>query len=718
MKLETIENSKWLILGAGAVLTEYYLPAFEYLGLVNNLTIVEFDAVRAREVERDFTCKVINDSYENYLEQIVAGSFDCAIILLPNRLHLSAIGLLLDRRIPVLCEKPLVTSNAEYSKLVDLQAKSGTNVSVAMVRRLTPSFQALQAILNETEKSEIQEIYIADGNPYSWVADSPAFFDPLNGGVLADMGVHYLDQLEQLFSNITVQKYSDDCRGGVEANVALDLLIDNAIPCSIKFSRTYTLENVFRIVCKDRVIEMLKDDFSAIHIQSNGLTQEVKIDNAFIDDNLAYDYLSCFVEQLLRFYNSIQTGSEFNSIQTVKTSTSIINYCYEQHGRTNKSISEGPKYFITGASGFIGSALVNRLVEANANVTAGIRSFKTCAEIARNNIKLQKINIADESQLRQSFAEKDYVVHLAYASDGQQSAEINFEATKKVVNAAIAAKVKAVVVLSTMYVYGQDQNDRVVDERSDLNPFGGSYAETKMDMQKWVLKRAENSGVTRIVILNPSCVYGPLGKTYTTLPSVLEKSQRFYWIKEGTGIANYVYIDNLLDAILLALESKAAHANNFIISDGYCSWKEFLSPMLQDPSQWRSFNSAAELKQKDNASTLREVFSFLISNYDLMELINRHPWLGAVKRFLFNSLPSFKGRLNKQRFAVQKNTISVKRSKEHSYPEWLFDLYGLNQSKFNSNKAKTVLGWDSKIQISEGLQNTRSWLVENNFIKK
>ena len=147
------------------------------------------------------------------------------------------------------------------------------------------------------------------------------------------------------------------------------------------------------------------------------------------------------------------------------------------------------------------------------------------------------------------------------------------------VEAAIAAGAESVVVLSTMYVYGHPE-DAMVDETWRYSPAGGAYGRTKRDMERWCLARAGSSHPTRLVILQPSCVYGPGGQTYTRLPLELARKGAFCWVSDGRGIANYSYVDNVVDAIVLAATSERAHGERFLINDGWCTWQEFLAPLL------------------------------------------------------------------------------------------------------------------------------------------
>src|SRR5262249_24350575 len=99
-------------------------------------------------------------------------------------------------------------------------------------------------------------------------------------------------------------------------------------------------------------------------------------------------------------------------------------------------------------------------------------------------------------------------------------------------------------------------------------------------MEGWCLARAQSSLTTRIVILNPTCVFGPGGGAYTSLPVDLARQGQFYWVNGGNGLCNYNYVENLLDAMIGAAQVPEAHGNRFIINDGAISWREFLGPLI------------------------------------------------------------------------------------------------------------------------------------------
>src|SRR5262249_26299469 len=247
-----------------------------------------------------------------------------------------------------------------------------------------------------------------------------------------------------------------------------------------------------------------------------------------------------------------------------------------------------------------------------------VRRPQTCASVARFPINLIAANLLDFEAVRRAVEGKRYIFHLAYGRDGPDARAITSRGTENVVNAAIAAQCEAVVILSTINVLGWPDGE--VDESAPYRPAGGVYGQTKARMERWCLRRAQDAGNTRIVVLLPSCVYGPNGATFTELPAKLAREDNFAWIAEGHGIANYVFIDNLIDAIFLSASSPRAHGQRFIINDGWTSWRDFLSPIVA-PWHTKIRNYApGELAQKNALSrrgALKRAFRAAISSTEV-----------------------------------------------------------------------------------------------------
>jgi nucleoside-diphosphate-sugar epimerase len=236
-----------------------------------------------------------------------------------------------------------------------------------------------------------------------------------------------------------------------------------------------------------------------------------------------------------------------------------------------------------------------------------------------------------------------------------------------------------------------------------------------LKMEQWCLKRSNNSGKTRIVILNPSCVYGPRGKTYTRLPIEFARSGNFCWVDDGRGISNYVYISNLIDAIVLASNTQTAHGQRFLISDGYCSWKKFLSPLLGSYTDSIVSYSQAELLNQSSLapSTPKDLIRHLVSDLELIDIVNRMPILGSLKRNIFRrSSELHRSMLRLQVDGSDSQDKIRKNSPEQSSlpPAWLANLFGNTTTKFSSAKAQQILGWQSSVSLEQGQSYTVDWL--------
>lgn len=705
----------WVIFGGGAVVREYHLPAFEFLGLDKHIIVVDSNKSNLDLILSNFPN--VNTEYCDCLNFVDEFNFDkntLALIALPNFLHKQLSIKLINKGINILCEKPLCLNREDINELDHHVLKSNKLLSAAMVRRFMPSYLALKHSL---KNKNILSVNVSDGGPYSWTANSSNIFSKTNGGVFADMGVHYLDLLNDLFGELVLKSYNDDNYGGVEANCECDLSTNNGISINLKLSRTDYLDNTFSVVTDSGEFFIKKDVFDRCFYSAGNLIHEIKLNNAF-NYNLNYDFNSCFVEQISCFMKAVA----INNIDYMRPSTQLNSIGILEDAYNKIEIvaeNKKDKIFITGGSGFIGTELINSLISENYDITAPMNTYNNCSGIARYKIDMPKLDLFDYNELCKNIKGSKHIIHLAYSSNSNDAYKVNYEGTKNIVNAAIEEGVESIVILSTMYVFGHHNIDNPIDENIGYHPYGGLYAETKLKMEKWCLQKAQETHNTRIVILNPTCVYGPNGKTYTRLPYDLLLHNKFAWFDSGNGIANIVYIDNLIYAIKLALKNKDAHGQNFIINDGYKTWKEFVSPFLIDKrAQYIPNYQKGELKdiQKSNSKSLKQVLQLLLTNYDFLLLINSNKILFFIKKNIIKFFPASKKNILEIR---SRRTLKLNNRDEVEYntPIWLEELFSNTKTKFSSEKAKRILGWSPVVNDKEANRVTLNWFKKHYNIK-
>lgn len=230
---------------------------------------------------------------------------------------------------------------------------------------------------------------------------------------------------------------------------------------------------------------------------------------------------------------------------------------------------QGQRVFVTGATGFVGRALVSELVNAGANVTALLRSGHGKHRLLGQSVTPVVGSMLDAKFLRENLSKQDAVINLAY--DFRVSGKQNLEAFYGLLAAAEASKINRFIQISSIVVY-DDWPDNDLTENSPCTPSNShSYRQVKIEMEN----RLMGSGVPTI-ILQPTLVYGPGSAMWTDRPAESLSTGNII-LPEPEGVCNIVHIKDLLQAILLASVSEGSQNQRFIISGAEIPrWSDFL----------------------------------------------------------------------------------------------------------------------------------------------
>ena len=716
-----------LVLGAGAVVSKCHLPALHQLGLADTTLFVD-PSQRSLDALREIypSTPVLRADFRDVLGDSVArAEFDAVIVALPNRFHEEAVREALAGGLPVLCEKPLALTKESCIRLAKLADETGKILGVAMVRRLLPSMKALRAALSEGLIGELVSVDVEDGAPFAWPAESGFYFQREHGGLLANMGVHYLDLLEDLLGQLHPEEYWDDSAGGVEANFEYRLKTGGGVPVRLAISYTRLFRNTMRFQGSEGDLIVNKDGFDTCLWQAgkSGLTGSLRSPSPFRSGNWRPTFESCFIEQAWEFANAITRAEPARvSAWHAANTMGLIEEGYRRRdsGRRDVTVSApvgrpvlaGGRVFVTGGTGFVGSRLVERLTEVGfKDIVVPVRSYMTAANVSRFPVQLRRVNLLDEMEVAEAVRGSRYVFHLAYGTGGDDSRAVTVNGTENVLRAAAATRVESMVVLSTATVFGHAST--MVDENSPYLPALGEYGRTKAEAERRCLAFARSSERMRVVVLNPAAVYGPAGRTFTEMPPRMAESGAFCWIEHGRGIANYVYVDNLVDAILLAAQHNDVNGERFIVSDGDCTWEEFLTPILRPwlnriPSY--TVGQLRSLSANSPQPGIREMIQAMFSNRELMALISGNRKTAAVKRVFVRAFPHLQRRIQAARQPPVASMFVDSASGPGFPPLWLADLFGPMKMRLSSSKARRVLDWKSSIDLGEGQRRSIHWL--------
>jgi nucleoside-diphosphate-sugar epimerase len=233
---------------------------------------------------------------------------------------------------------------------------------------------------------------------------------------------------------------------------------------------------------------------------------------------------------------------------------------------------------ITGATGFIGGRLARRLLLEGYAVRCLVRPGSDTSQLEQLDVQLAIGDLTRADSLVSAVEGCRYVVHCgALVSDwatAQEIAGINVGGTRNLLEAAVATAVKRFVHLSSTDVYGYPDRAQA-DETYTATSFRNWYAQTKLEAEAEV-RRAQAEHALTSVILRPATVYGPGSVDVVGEIARAIKGHHMLLIDRGRPIAGLCYVENLLDAMVVALQHEAAPGNAFNVSDGLdITWKQF-----------------------------------------------------------------------------------------------------------------------------------------------
>jgi len=239
----------------------------------------------------------------------------------------------------------------------------------------------------------------------------------------------------------------------------------------------------------------------------------------------------------------------------------------------------GQRVGITGGGGFIGTALARRLRNEGDQVRGIDLTDAGAAAYAEIGADLVLGDICDPEAMSAFCEDLDVVIHtaavVAESGDWDLFEQINVEGARTVAEAAKAAGVSRFVHFSSVMVYGFDFPDGVTED----GPFDGAgnpYCTTKIASEAVVLALHE-PGVFDVVIIRPGDVYGPGSVPWTIRPVDLMRLGLWADFDDGTPVQNHVYIDNLVDGVLLVLAEGTPGEAYAITDDVRTTTGEFFS---------------------------------------------------------------------------------------------------------------------------------------------
>ena len=226
---------------------------------------------------------------------------------------------------------------------------------------------------------------------------------------------------------------------------------------------------------------------------------------------------------------------------------------------------------VTGVTSGVGMRLAEIALEAGHEVRGLVRdpSRDDARRLAALGVTLVHGDLDAHAALDALCDGASVVVHTA-AHVGDKGTQEEFEhvnvtGTRHVIDAAARARVRRFVHLSSVAVYGRPPEGRVTEDWP-TKKIGRPYEDTKAEAERVAFRRGALHDV-EVVAVRPPIIYGPYDRNFLPRAMAALRGHRFLLVDGGAAPLNVVWVDHVVDVILLAAETPAAAGHAFNVMD-------------------------------------------------------------------------------------------------------------------------------------------------------
>ena len=249
--------------------------------------------------------------------------------------------------------------------------------------------------------------------------------------------------------------------------------------------------------------------------------------------------------------------------------------------------------FVTGIAGFIGSSLAKRLKDQKCKVFGIDNLFSGNAKNIPKNIKWKKMDIRNNDDFKKISKNFEIIIHTAAQTSAAKSfsiplydLETNVNGTFNVYKFAKSCDAKLIINLSSMAVYGSPKKIKIINEDHEPKPVS-LYGISKLAAEK-ILETLSKQDQMPVINLRLFNVYGP-GQNINDLKQGMASIYLHYLLYKKKilvkgsldRIRDFVFIDDVVNAIVLIINSNLYESNTFNISSKSTTSVKSLIRLLQ-----------------------------------------------------------------------------------------------------------------------------------------
>jgi 2-alkyl-3-oxoalkanoate reductase len=653
--------------------------------------VCDQDVARAEAFAQKFK---ITKVYGNFMELLEEQRPDVVHVLTPPQRHAAFALQAMEARCHVLVEKPMALSLEEADAMIAAAQSHGVKLCVDHNQLFDPvMLRARRLVAGGLVGSVIGiESYfgfnLAQVSERRWVESLPA-------GIFQDLAPHPLslilqflgDPLELHASALVTGTLGSHIPDEVRVlmagkDVVATLSISLGIKPHLNFLRLYGSKAILHADLANMILSMerLRPLPKAVARGLMSIEQGAQLASGALQNALKFvlgrlkpyqglgNLIHAFYESIEHGYDPPVPGEAGRRVvqvsERIRTQlpTPVI-----RHSSRERQRNGGIRVFVTGANGFVGSHLVEKLTRQGAVVRALVRPTSRIGHLRALDIDWVDGDLGSVEKLKKAMEGCDVVYHCAAASSGSWSdyVEATIRGTERILAASAAVGVRRFVHISSLSVYAASQfkDYECVTEGAPIEPYPerrGAYTQSKIEAEKLALAFGQENGLP-IAILRPGTIYGPRGRVFFPQIGYALKNKIFLIIGRGDHPLPLAYVENVVDAICLAgVRQEAVGQIYNIVDDDEITQREYLNELIQ--------------------RTGLKAFLFFVP-------------FGFI--YLIASLLEAQAALLKG-----KNASLLSRL-----------VCGTKNLRYDTSRAKNHLQWKPSVPLKEGLKRTFDWYV-------
>lgn len=620
------------LLGAGYI-ADWHCKALRSVPGAKVVAVCDQSSERATALARKCGAERTHTSLE---EMLAAGPLDAVHVLLPPTAHIDAARTLLDRGVAAYIEKPFGVRADECRELAERVEINGGKIAIGHNFLFTPSYEQLKSDLATGRLGRIEHVTVIwakefgplRGGPFgAWVFRHPA-------NIMLEVGPHLAAHIIDL--------------AGVPDRVQTELLDPVLLLNGAKFYRRWLIRTYHGRACVD-VQASFGPGFTDHRVEVRGSAGTATVDfeagtyvlrrrthlptdfdryartrheartsvkqargtlarYAFSKVGLARDgnlFGASIARAIRRFYSNLPNVSD--SRLTAKFGASVVQTCHDivraagldpaetPLAPTSKPVAlvhaPSPEVLVLGGTGFIGRALVRRMVAAGRRVRLLARDPNSVPDALRAaGVEVCRGDLSRPGDLASALEGVPAVVHLARSQSRTWSEYLRDDigVTRAVAEACLAAGVRRLVYTGTTDSYYSGR-DEVITEATPLDPKihrRNLYAQAKAEAERELLALHRERGMP-VVIARPAIVIGPGGDPHHWgIGSWASPDTCRLW-GDGTNPVPLVLADDVAAALIRCVDVAGIEGEVFnLAADASVTPREYLAAMSESLGTW------------------------------------------------------------------------------------------------------------------------------------